>query len=431
MSQLAWWLVAVLALACAVLAGLLWQRRGIPRRELRETRDAAGAASADRGGPRPDPGSVPGSGLAPLPGPAAPPRTPVAALVAPPAVRLPATLVAARARRYELRDAGTEPALTLERARAVEWRQAAPLTATPMQHELLSAMLAHAPLLATEGTGDADLYRLSLRAGAALPLARGELAATSLRVTPTQSLDAGRAGTVAAVVMALHCAPVYLRGLRQEVAAIQAEAADWLRLSSPEDERLRALLQELSRYLREVEENHAGVVRKPVFVARVADYGVQTEAQWRTAAEAASAARQRVAQALAGPAVASTEWLALVQACALRRQVACHAARMLAAWHGLRLALGEAVPAAALVLRAVLQALRTAAGDDAGLAREAASRGLPWPIEPDLALRAERALCNALQANEAGFAGEVGLVLLLRLDSLGRVCELRRPPPGD
>jgi hypothetical protein len=431
MSQLAWWLVAVLALACVALLGLLWQRRGAPGRDPAERREAPVAVAVEPRASRPEPGSVPGGGLAPLPGPAAPPRSPVAALVAPPAVRLPATLVAARARRYELRDAGAEPALTLERAGAVEWRQASPLSATPMQREVLSAMLAHAPLLAVPGFGDADLFRLSLRAGAALPLARGELAASSLRVAPAQSLDANRAAAVAAVVMALHCAPVYLHSLRQEVAAIQAEAADWLRLSSPEDERLRALLQELSRYLREVEENHAGAVRKPVFVARVADFGAQTEAQWRVAGDAGSAQRLRVATALAGPALAPADWLALVQAYALRQRVACHAARMLSAWHGLRLALGEAVPAATLVLHAALQAQRAANRDDAGLARSAAARGWAWPLAPEPGLRAERSLAAALQAIEAGFAGEVGLTLLVRLDSLGRVCEVRSPPLPD
>ncbi len=427
MTQLAWWLVAVLALACAALLGLLWQRRSHTPREPAARRESPGGAIAEPRGGRPGDGVVPGGGLAPLPGPAAPPRTPVAALVAPPAVRLPATLVATRARRYEIRDTGAEPVMTLERAGADEWQRAAPASATPMQREALSSLLAHAPLLATREPADTDLYRLSLRAGAALPLARGELATASLRVTPTQSLDAHRAAAVAAVVMTLHCAPIYLRSLRQEVAAIQAEAAEWLRLSSAEDERLRALLQELSRYLREVEENHAGAVRKPVFVARVADYGVQTEAQWRAAGEGAAAQRQRMAEVLAGSSVAPAEWPALVQAYALRQRVACDAARMLAAWHGLRLALGEAVPAATLVLRAALQAQRTADRDDAALARDAAVRGWPWPLEPEVGLRAERSLAGALQAIEAGFAGEAGLTLLVRLDSLGQVCELRGP----
>lgn len=433
MANLAWWLVAVLALACAVLAGLLWrQRRAAPRRDAAGEREVTPAAGTDRRQLASSvPAPVPGGGLAPLPGLSAPQRSPVAALVAPPTVKLPAMLVAARARRYELRDASAEPALVIERAGASEWRAAAPAAATPMQRELLSATFAHASLLAESRAGEADLFRLWLRAGVALPLARGELAAGALRVVPLQSLDASRASAVAALMVALYCAPVYLRALRQEVAAIQAEAAPWLRLSSPGDERLRALLQDLSRYLREVEENHAGVIRKPVFVARVADFCVQAEAQWRSASDSAAALRLRlVAMAAEGPA-ARPQWQPQVQDYALRRRVACSAARMLAAWHGLRLALGEAVPAAALVLRAALQAQRTADADDAALARSAAAHGAAWPLERSFGDRAERALAGTLQAIEAGFAGEAGLTLLVRLDPQGQVCELRGPLPAE
>ena len=152
MQELAWWLVAVLALVCAALAGLLWLRRRAP--------DAGAAARsepapADAREPRAlgltFPAAVAGAGLAPLPAPGAPQRNPVAALVAPPIVRTPALLVAARARRYELRDAAPEPVLVLERGSAEEWRRAAVAAPTPMQCELLSGALAHASLLATAG----------------------------------------------------------------------------------------------------------------------------------------------------------------------------------------------------------------------------------------------------------------------------------------
>lgn len=401
MQELAWWLVAVLALVCATLAGLLWRRRR-PRDAAAPARSelAPADARAARAAAASFPAAVPGGGLAPLPGAAAPQRHPVAALVAPPVARPPALLVAARSRRYELRDAKSEPVLTLERGRAAEWRRAAVAAPTPMQNETLAAALSHATLLAAAAAPDeGDVYRLTLRAGAALPLARGELAAAELRAVPAQALDPARSPALAAIVMALHCAPVYLRQLRHEVGAIQADSAAWLRRSSSADERLRALLQDLSRYLREVEENHAGAIRKPVFVARVADFCAQTEQQWRLAFDAATGLRQRLD---AGEEVAAEHaQRCLVMHCAVR---------MLAAWHGLRLALGDVEPAAALVLRAALQSLR--ATDVEG-------------SEP-----ARRALRAALQAVEAGFAGEAALTLLLRLDSLGRVLELRGPVPA-
>lgn len=282
-------------------------------------------------------------------------------------------------------------------------------------------------MLAEARGGAADLYRLSLRPGAALTLARGELAESALRVLPAQSLAAGHASALAALVLALHCAPVHLRALRREVAAIQADSAPWMRSSSAGDERLRALLQDLSRHLREVEENHAGAIRRPVFVAQVAEYCVQAEAQWRAASDAAAALRQPLAALASQGAVDEADWLGRVQAYALRRGVACSAARMLAAWHGLRLALGEAVPAAALVLNAARRTQRAAVAEELAIARSLASRRWGWPIAAETGERTERALAGALQAIEGGFSGNAGLTLLVRLDSLGQVCELRGP----
>lgn len=421
MGNPVWWLVAVLAVACVLLLIAL----------LRRPRDSRPAPSADPMPPAHAPaaaaGSTPvpmdpppaGGGLAPLPAPAGPARAPVAALVAPPVVRPPpTTLVVARSRRYELRDASPQPLLRVERAQAAAWQRAPLARITPMQREALAAALVHAPLLAP-GAEPADLFALTLRAGSALALARGELAA-SLRTQPPLALDAAHGAPLAAIVLSARCAPVYLRGLRSTVAALQADSAGLLRQPAPGDERLRALLQDLSRYLREVEENHAGVIRKPVFVARVADFCVQAETQWRAAADAAGALRSRLqatwADAAARPG-ASGEWRDLWEAYATRQAVACASARVLTGWHALRLALGEAVPAATLVLRGALQALRSAAEADAALA---------GAVAPDSDL-ARRELQHTLQAIDAGFAGEPELTLLLRLDSLGRVDEVRGP----
>ncbi|TXC65820.1 hypothetical protein FSC37_06650 [Piscinibacter aquaticus] len=237
---------------------------------------------------------------------------------------------------------------------------------------------------------------------------------------PAQALDPGHACGLAALVLALHCAPVHLRALRREVAAIQADSSPWLRSSSAGEERLRALLQDLSRHLREVEENHAGAIRKPVFVAQVADYCVQAEAQWRAASDAAAGSRRALAGTASEGGGGETDWQERTQAYALRRSVACSAARMLAAWHGLRPALGEAVPAAALVLGAARRVQRAAGAQELEIARSPAARRWGWPVPPDAGERAERALADALQAIEGGFSGNAGLTLLVRLDSLGQ-----------
>ncbi|MFT3956014.1 MAG: hypothetical protein QM722_17015 [Piscinibacter sp.] len=421
MGNPVWWLVVVLAVACVLLLVALLRRPREPRPAPRA--DPLPAVQAPAAGPgaasvQLDP-PAPGGGLAPLPAPASPARLPVAALVAPPVVKPPpTTLVVARSRRYELRDASPQPLLRVERAQASAWQRAPLARLTPMQREALAAALVHAPLLAPGAEPD-DLFALTLRAGSALALARGELAA-ALRTQPPLALDAAHGAPLAAIVLSARCGPVYLRSLRSTVAALQADTAELLRQPAPGDERLRALLLDLSRYLREVEENHAGVIRKPVFVARVADFCVQAETQWRAAGDAAGALRSRLQatwpDAAARPG-ASGEWRALWEAYALRQAVACASARVLTGWHALRLALGEAVPAATLVLRGALQSLRSAAEADAALA---------GTVVPD-SDRAQRELQRTLQAIDAGFAGEPELTLLLRLDSLGRVDEVRGP----
>lgn len=439
-----WWLVMVLAVVCTVLAVmLLRQPRVGPSEPIDELPEAA-ALPAPQGAAKPAAASPGGTSvanvLAPQPAAGAPQRNPVAALVAPPAVKPPTTLVVARARRYELRDGVPEPVLTLERATASAWEHAPLVHCTPMQRDTLAAALAHATLLAPAmPPSEADLYCLTLRAGAALALARGEIAAApggTLRAQPAQSLDAARAAPLAAIVLALRCAPVYLGGLRSRVGSIQAEAAMLLRRPAPGDDRFKALLQDLTRYLREVEENHAGVIRKPVFVARVADFCVQAEALWRAAIDTVGALRGRLQSQLAAEpfdARAAAEWAVLWQEYEARRRLARCAARMLAGWHGLRLALGEAAPSASAVLRGAMDGLRSAVEADAALGRTLRARALDVaaPLEKDAAQAALAELLQAAQAIDAGFAGEAELQLLLRLDTLGRVADVRGPLAAD
>lgn len=443
MGEAVWWLVAGLAAACAVLLGALLRRpRALHSRAEPAVQPGLAPSSpvgaARSGATAADATPAPG-GLVPQPALPAPARTPVAALVAPPATRPPMTLVVARARRYELRDAAPEPVLLLERASDAVWQHSPAAAVSPMHREMLAAALTHAPLLAPSlPAADADLFRLTLRAGTALAMARGELAGApggSLRAWPAQSLDPARSAPLAAIVLALRCAPVYLQGLRAQVGAIQAQAAPLLKLRAPDDDRFKGLLQDLTRYLREVEENHAGVIRKPVFVARVADFCVQADLQWRAALDAAATWRGRLHSLLPAlpEAAAVTEWRALWPQYESKRRIARCAARLLAAWHGLRLALGEAAPAAAAALRAALDGLHAAGEADAALGRalRAGGHDLFAPLESQAGDIAQRELHRTAQAIDAGFTGDTELTLLVRLDALGRVVEVRGPLAGD
>lgn len=423
MGNPVWWLVAVLAVACVLLlVGVCRPRTARQERQAhRSVPTAPGLSDPHAATAMADAPSL-GSGLVPRPAPEPAIRLPVVERIEAPAVRLPTTLVAARPRCYELRDAAPQPLLCVERVPAADWQRAPVARITPMQRELLATALLHAPLLA-RSAGPDDLFGMTLRAGSALALARGELAggpAAALRGQPPLMLDASQGAALAGIVLSARCGPVYLRGLRNAVAALQGDSRDLLRQPESSDERLRALLLDLSRYLREVEENHAGVIRKPVFVARIADFCVQAETQFRAAADAADALRSRL-QTMGAPAGArpssSGEWQALREAHASRQSAACVSARVLAGWHALRLSLGEAVPAAALALRGALQQLRHAGQADATL----------WGAAAPGSEAAQRDLQRTLQAIEDGFAGEPALTLLVRLDSSGRVGEVRGP----
>ena len=150
-----WWLVMVLAVVCTVLAVMLLRKPRVGRPDVPDSPQGVPAASAAPAGARPAPLSLAtpsaANGLAPQPAAGVPQRNPVAALVAPPTVKPPTTLVAARARRYELRDGAPEPVLTLERAELTAWAHAPVVHCTPMQRDTLAAALAHAPLLAPPG----------------------------------------------------------------------------------------------------------------------------------------------------------------------------------------------------------------------------------------------------------------------------------------
>jgi hypothetical protein len=80
-----------------------------------------------------------------------------------------------------------------------------------------------------------------------------------------------------------------------------------------------------------------------------------------------------------------------------------------------------------------MDGLRGAVEADAALGRalQARSLGLAAPLEKDAAQAALGELLQAAQAIDAGFAGEPELQLLLRLDALGRVADVRGPLTSD
>jgi len=496
MGDAVWMLVGALALVCAVLGGLLWHKRS---RRPAARPDAAPVAPVDRTGPAPTNASPavetpratlpdPATALVPPAGPAAPvaaakpvaraepptelgtpaqqpvvtPTTkpPAVAPVAkaPAVVPTPIVPIVERALRFELHDDQAEPALRLERCSAAAWQGATPLEATPMQRDALARLLACADQLeVAPGAAGEPLYRLQLRHGAALALARGKLGGASgpeLRSAPPEALDPALASQAAAVTLALHCAPVYLVGLRAHVTETKTVAASLHpKLVAQHEGRLKSLLQDLTRYLREAEENYAGAVRKPVFVARVAETCGHAETLWQSVGEAVATARAQLdtqAKASRFGEVQLERSLAALRDLQSQRRAQDSAARILAGWQALRLALGEAAPAAAAALRDAAAALRSSDAADRALgdvlkgcidgakvpdyvgkaefiANRSAARELLQRIDAESLEPAGQQLTRAAEAIEAGYAGEAALELLLRLDSAGQPAELRRP----
>lgn len=482
MGDAVWMLVAALALACAVLAWLLLRKRRPPAMPIEPAAPPAAAVppavarSAEPVVPPlvPPTAKPPAAAAAPVRPAAAPPAAPAApvapaGLIAAPTTRAPRSLTpaepapaVARAPRFVLRDAlPIGPVMLLERADRAAWALAAPLEPTPMQRDALGALLAHADRLEAPAGADAEpRYAVRLRGGTALPLARGELAGApggDLQSEPPRAIDPTQAAGVAAIMLALHCGPAYLSGLRARVTETKSLAATLHpKLMAQADGRLKALLQDLTRYLREAEENYAGAIRKPVFIARVGDTTVHAEQLWQQLADGLSAPRAQIEAQTAAARFGEVQLeksLAALRELQGQRRLVDVAARVLAGWHLLRLALGEPAPGAAATLRGVLERLDACAGTEHALgaalaacleeakvpdyvgkaeflAQRSAVRELLGRLDEASLAAASQFVSQVIHAIEAGFAGRAPLALLLQLGDDGRAAEVRAAVPA-
>ena len=228
------------------------------------------------------------------------------------------------------------------------------------------------------------------------------------------------------------------------------------RLLAQGEGRLKALLQDLTRYLREAEENYAGAIRKPVFVARVGDTTAQSEQLWRQSLDALHAPRALLAAQTAAPRFGEVQLekaLGALRELQGQRRVIDVAARVLAGWHLLRLALGESATGAAATLRAARDALNSCGAVDRTLtaalaacldgakapeyvgkaefiSNRGAARELLARFDDASLGAADQFIGQVVDAIEAGFAGRAPLALLLQLDEQGRAAEVRAAVPA-
>jgi hypothetical protein len=384
------------------------------------------------------------------------PRTAAApAQTAPRVVERPAVPALPKVPRFELRD-GVAGVLVLERAPAASWDSATALASTPVQRELLSDLMARAAELDGAAEGEA-IYAVRLAAGAALPLARSEGApAGSIMFVsePPQALDPVAAANFAAAALALQAARLQLPTLRGQVGETKTVAAALHpKLIAQTEGRLKSLVQDLARYLREAEENYAGAIRKPVFIGRVDAACEQAVGVWQGALAAAAAARSQIETQVQAPRFGEVQLeksLAALRDLQGQRRVLDAAARILSGWEQLRLLLGDASAGAAPMLREAAAGLaaardadgRTAAAlgacvdaakapDYVGKAEFNANRNAVREIlagfDAGAFAAAQAALERATAALDAGFAGRVAQALLVRVDAASRVVDVREP----
>ncbi len=472
-----WWVAALVAVVAVGLLMARLRRKAAPRLPAPDAADGSVAprsvaeAAAPVGvppAPRVDAPAVAaapvGSAVTPpaahpvVPPPAEPARAQLAAEpaadAAPRVVERPRLPALPKVARFELRESG-RCLLALERAAPTAWPAATALACTPVQRELLSGLLARASEL--DGAADAErLYRVELPLGAALALARGSDVAKPEAV-PGAALDAAAAADFAAAALALQAARAALPALRAQVGeAKTVVAALHPKLIASTEGRIKSLVQDLARYLRETEENYAGAIRKPVFVTRVDAACAQAAALWQTALGTAEGARTSIQAQARAPRFGEVQLeksLAALRELQGQRRVLDAAARILAGWEQLRLLLGDAAPGGAALLKDAGSALAGADASDAGLAatlsacldtaavpdyvgkaefnaNRKATRELLASFEPGAFAAPSAAVAQAAQALDAGFAGRAAQVLLLKLDAAARVVEVREPAAG-
>ena len=357
----------------------------------------------------------------------------------------------------------------LERAASEEWASAITIdnvdSASPFADFLTATLQRQVPV------GDGALLRVRFDGDAALFLARANLVEMKEHV---ERLDgAGRSryagsGTwldgAAAAALAGQVLTAWVRA--RHLAALDAESADvkaaiaalQSRLDGDSQRLLKAASNDLSRFLREAREGYAAALRKPVFRERVEASCAEAGRTWVTLQARLAAIRTHLAAQADAPRLGEVQLeRALVQMRALHeeRRVQALGARLLAALHGMRLALGtphaegaaalraigerwhaEAVAECALLDRLMERVKAAKAPEYTGKGEFESNRSAAKAAYDRLVADAAGATARALDAAGAALArgfldGEAAdWTLVLRVGPSGRIAEWRRVPPA-
>ena len=311
-----------------------------------------------------------------------------------------------------------ERVLVLEKVDEAEWNAARPLVLSAVQ----GAAVASALTAATQPRpGESTVHAVRFDAGSAIRIARGDIetlravAAACATTAPGKArwLDSAAATALAANALAALASERWLDALGDEMRDLKASVAALPpKLVCQGEGRLKALLQDLSRFAREARDNYVSVIGKFAFRERVGEGCERAAAVWHELVVGTDALRQQLdglARLSRFGEVQVQRSLALWRELQEQERLQEIAARVLAGMHTLRLALGDAVSGTGVdPLASAAAALQAGIDQDRGLAVRLAecekeAKGDPYvgrpssrPIAPRLRKLLDKAIGEAM-----------------------------------
>jgi hypothetical protein len=197
-------------------------------------------------------------------------------------------------------------------------------------------------------------YAIEFAPGATMSVARADLALMRALAAGATSggrwLDGSAAAVVAAVSLAGLANERFLESLGDEMRALKSLLAGLApKIDGLADGRLKALVQDLSRFAREARENYASAIGKAAFRERIEDAAERALNIWRDAVERTDAARQPLETLAKVPRFGEVQVekaLSLMRVLHEQKRIQELSARTLAAANTLRVAVGDSVAVA-------------------------------------------------------------------------------------
>ena len=448
-------------------------RAATPSAELAPAPERAAEPPVRSAPPAASPSPAPAVPLAPAvpPAPVAPyaPEAPSATPAPTPPAASPAQSRAEPAPPATADTGLQERILPIVRVDATHWSAAIAFDSAPDRLAAITALLAPA-LRAGQGTDGEAILAISFEGDDAIGIARADTAtldALSRRGASTAAAASGAtaapagwlgregAAAVAGSVLADWARSRYVDGLDARLPEIKSALGAALpKLDGETQRRLRKLVHEFSRFVREARDNYAGAIRKPVFLERVAEAGAEAARVWAAVQDRMKAIRVQLDSLASAPRYGEVQLertIGQLRALHEERRIEALGARLVAALAVLRLGLGDAaaegehsLDALCAAHRADLdaeQALRSRlaecersakgpayAGKGEFESNRVASRTWHSKLEAEPADGAGHHLAAARAAVAAGFLGgdATDWTLLLRRDRDGGVVEVRR-----